>query len=123
MVAAAIVLNNSYAVLQAVVNQNSMDKKAEFKRTPKFSVQSHGQTWTTNRYALKADLLTIGEFLLGVYALWGMFVALEHFPALVPYMGSYAIYGELCHIWGVMPFRFLCLPAGIGISRHTLIKI
>ncbi|MEQ8677174.1 MAG: glycosyltransferase [Aggregatilineales bacterium] len=99
MVAAAIVLNNSYAVLQAVVNQYETGQKAEFKRTPKFSVQTQGQIWTTSRYALKADWLTIGEFLLGLYALWGVFVALDHFPALVPYMGSYAISLIVFALW------------------------
>ena len=83
---AAIVLSNTVAVIKAF----NINRIQEFKRTPKFRVVSSSDSWTGGRYALHVDWTTVGELLLGVYALSGGILALQKLPALAPYMFIYA---------------------------------
>jgi cellulose synthase/poly-beta-1,6-N-acetylglucosamine synthase-like glycosyltransferase len=83
---AAIVLSNTLAVLRAL-----QGGEQEFRRTPKFRVAGKDDRWLSTRYVLKVDWTTLGELVLGLYAAWGAWLALERLPALAPYLLTYAI--------------------------------
>jgi cellulose synthase/poly-beta-1,6-N-acetylglucosamine synthase-like glycosyltransferase len=83
VIGAAMVLNNSLGVLAAL---HRPGVRREFKRTPKFSAAP----WSSSRYKLRIDAVTLGEIALGVYALGGAYLALHRLPALLPYFVSYA---------------------------------
>jgi len=87
MIASALVLNNTLGVLDALLGTRAAK---EFRRTPKFNV-TVGDRWARSRYALPADRVTLGELALGMYALGGLIVAVQHAPALIGYFGTYAI--------------------------------
>ena len=57
-----ISLNNARGVIEALVGHQT-----EFKRTPKFSVTSHWDTWRDKRYRVRLNLSTLGEVGLGIY--------------------------------------------------------
>ncbi len=88
LIATALVLNNTLGVLDALLGTRAAH---EFRRTPKFSVTGRARAWEHSRYALPADRVTLGELTLGLYALWGLTVALASAPALVPYFATYAL--------------------------------
>lgn len=96
VIASGLVLNNSLAVFQAF-----RASRQEFKRTPKFRITSSGSRWTASIYALPVGLMTYGELLLMVYACAGAVIALDRFPALVPYMLSYAGAFGLVALWNL----------------------
>ncbi len=73
--------NNTRAVLRAFSGQ-----KGEFRRTPKFMGD-----WQFSGYALRADWTLLIEALLAVYALCGVFLALDRSPALLPYFILYTL--------------------------------
>jgi len=58
-------LNNSRAIWEALTGRGSR----EFKRTPKFAVTGHSQTWQTSTYTLSRDPAAWLELLLALYAL------------------------------------------------------
>lgn len=88
LIATALVLNNTLGVLDALLRTRAA---REFRRTPKFSVTGRARAWEHSRYALPADRVTLGELALGLYALWGLSVALASAPAFVPYFAIYAL--------------------------------
>lgn len=98
---AAIVLNNTIAVLKAF----NLNKIQEFKRTPKFRVNTRGDNWLGSSYALKVDWLTVGELLLAAYALFGAWLALSRLPALAPYMFTYALSFAVFAYWNYYQTR------------------
>lgn len=99
VVGAAIVLSNSYAVLQAV---HKPGVEREFKRTPKFRlVGDRSQNWGASRYALEIDTITLGEFGLAAYAVVGFLLALQNLPALAPYMLIYALSFSFFAYWNL----------------------
>ena len=62
--------NNSKAVLEALFNH-----KTEFKRTPKFMIESNKDRWTGKRYKGEISLLFIFELLLGIYFTFNIYFA------------------------------------------------
>lgn len=96
IIASGLVLNNSLAVFQAFRTD-----RQEFKRTPKFRITGSSQKWASSRYALPVGLITYAELLLALYACVGVIIALEHFPALVPYMLSYAAAFAFVALWNL----------------------
>lgn len=88
IIGVAVVLNNTLGVLDAL---HLPGTEREFKRTPKFSLTAYHRHWTHSRYALAIDRVIVGEIGLGVYAVWGVALALDHLPALVPYLAFYAV--------------------------------
>jgi cellulose synthase/poly-beta-1,6-N-acetylglucosamine synthase-like glycosyltransferase len=74
-IGSGVIVNNTVAVLEAVVGH-----KSAFKRTPKFS----GQPWQQSDYALSADWTTFFEALLAVYTFAAGVVALKRGPGLAP---------------------------------------
>ncbi len=81
-----IALNNTFAVLGALTRRGN-----DFRRTPKFSVEAEGDTWTAKRYVLPSGWETVGELALAVYALVGVVVAWENnFNWSAPFLLLYA---------------------------------
>jgi len=86
VVSAAVVVNNSAAVLTASLPHNK-----QFRRTPKFRLTKEHRSRRNATSGLETDATTIIELLLATYALWGATIALNTQPTLVPYMLSYAL--------------------------------
>lgn len=63
-------VNNSKAVLEALFNH-----KTEFKRTPKFMIESRKDRWTGKRYRGERNLLFVFELLLGIYFTFNIYFA------------------------------------------------
>jgi cellulose synthase/poly-beta-1,6-N-acetylglucosamine synthase-like glycosyltransferase len=63
-------VNNSKAVLEALFNH-----KTEFKRTPKFMIESKKDRWIGKRYKGEVSLLSIFELLLGIYFTFNIYFA------------------------------------------------
>lgn len=63
-------VNNSKAVLEAIFN-----KKTEFRRTPKFNIESKKDKWYHKKYRGKINLLVIFELLLGIYFTFNIYFA------------------------------------------------
>jgi cellulose synthase/poly-beta-1,6-N-acetylglucosamine synthase-like glycosyltransferase len=66
-------LSNTRAVMEALLGQDN-----DFRRTPKFDVRRRGDNWMDHSYALPFGWITLGEFLLSLYALCAVLVALRH---------------------------------------------
>ncbi len=86
-----IAWNNTRAVVGGL-----MGARGEFKRTPKF-----GQNKGTNSYALSVDEAMLPEMALALYALWGVGVALQHYPPLVPYLALYSFAFAGVALWSL----------------------
>lgn len=103
LIAAALVLNNTLGVLAGL---HPRAVRREFKRTPKFSEARSGSPYT-----LPLDGTIVGEIALGAYALGGAALALERFPALLPYLLTYglALWGMvLATLWQAWPRTAYC---------------
>jgi cellulose synthase/poly-beta-1,6-N-acetylglucosamine synthase-like glycosyltransferase len=98
VVGAAVVLSNTRAVL-AAFHKPGIER--EFKRTPKFRLTKQGEEWGSSHYALEIDAITIGEFALALYALFGFYLALQNLPALAPYMLAYTISFTIFAYWNI----------------------
>ncbi|NDJ75604.1 MAG: glycosyltransferase [Chloroflexi bacterium] len=92
-----MMLNNSRAVLEGLWSR----APNEFKRTPKFHVVRRGEAWASTGYALRPDWTTVGEVLLGVYAVAGLVSAFIAFPPMVPYMVVYVVAFGLVAGWSL----------------------
>lgn len=68
--AIGISVNNSKAVLEGILNHQS-----EFKRTPKFRIESKRDLWRNKIYRSEKSAVPILEFMLGVYFTVAVFVA------------------------------------------------
>jgi len=84
-------LSNTLAVWQALTNRTG-----PFLRTPKFSVQDRGDSWRQSSYVLAPDPVVLGEFLLMIYAVFGVFVAVAQgkwwtLPFLLLYAAGFAL--------------------------------
>jgi len=63
-------VNNSKAVLEAIFN-----KKTEFKRTPKYSIEEKKDRWIGKKYRGEINLLVFIELLLGIYFTFNIYFA------------------------------------------------
>ncbi|MBI3990774.1 MAG: glycosyltransferase [Candidatus Omnitrophica bacterium] len=80
-----LTLNNTLAVLSA-----ALGIKFPFKRTPKFRIESKGDSWKGKSYSLRPDYMTILEFILGSYCLLTTILAfIKKDYALIPFLGLY----------------------------------
>ena len=70
-------LNNSKAVLEALFNF-----KTDFKRTPKFRIESKSDSWRNKIYSTEKNFLPFLEVLLGLYFTFSIFFALFQFGFL-----------------------------------------
>jgi len=77
LLGSGLIARNSWAVLRGIFGAEAEPK---FLRTPKFA-----QEWQASHYALNATL-PIPELSLGMYALWGIYLASDRAPAMLPYL-------------------------------------
>jgi len=63
-------LNNTRAVLEGLLN-----KRSEFRRTPKYRIENREDHWRGKRYHYPIDWLVVGEILMAGYCLFGVIVA------------------------------------------------
>jgi len=87
-----ISLSNTLAVIGAFTGA-----KVEFRRTPKFV-----QDWSRNQYALQADLTSLLEIGLVLYALWGAWLAWHTQRELVIYLLIYAVSFATVSLWTLL---------------------
>jgi len=69
--AVGISINNSKAVLEGILNHQS-----EFKRTPKFKIESKRDLWRNKMYRSEKNAVPILEFILGIYFTLAVLVAI-----------------------------------------------
>ncbi|MDQ7027598.1 MAG: glycosyltransferase [Anaerolineae bacterium] len=81
LIGTGMIWNNSRAVISGIFSTHS-----EFRRTPKFV-----QAWTDSDYAIQVDSGILVEFGLMIYALWGIWIAWQTIPALIPYFLIHAL--------------------------------
>jgi cellulose synthase/poly-beta-1,6-N-acetylglucosamine synthase-like glycosyltransferase len=109
-------LNNTRAVLEALLNI-----KSEFKRTPKFAVTGHSERWQTSTYALPRDPVAWLELALALYALgllgwvisWGIWWLI---PWLLLYTGGYSYISGLAFVqaWETRVTRVRAAERGLS---------
>ena len=92
LIGTGMIWNNSRAVISGLFETHS-----EFRRTPKFV-----DAWTQSDYALRLNSGLIVEIALGVYALWGAWVAWQTLPALTPYLLIHAASFATVSIWDTL---------------------
>jgi cellulose synthase/poly-beta-1,6-N-acetylglucosamine synthase-like glycosyltransferase len=88
-----LALSNTVAIACGLLGRD-----LTFRRTPKFRIESQGDRWIGNRYALPFDWLTVGELALAAYAMATLVVALVvgnylAMPFLLLYVGGYGYMG------------------------------
>lgn len=67
-------LHNAVAVMEGFTG-----KKSAFVRTPKFAINANKGTWTDKKYrAVKISPLTVFEFLMACYFIWGLTLAFKY---------------------------------------------
>jgi cellulose synthase/poly-beta-1,6-N-acetylglucosamine synthase-like glycosyltransferase len=83
-------INNARAVLEAVFNHHS-----EFKRTPKYGIESKSQSWRSCRYMpLRSSVLPLIEIGFAIYFSYFIWFALQHgqyftLPFLLMFQGGF----------------------------------
>ena len=90
-------INNARAVLEAVFNHRS-----EFKRTPKYGIESKSQSWRSCRYMPLKSFLPLIEIAFAIYFSYFIWFALRHgqyftLPFLVMFEGGF-LYVALCSL-------------------------
>jgi len=99
-----IALNNSLAVLEALTGRHN-----NFRRTPKFRVESDADAWETKRYTLPFSWTTLGEVALALYAWAGVAIAWQQrlvwtLPYLLLYAAGFTFVAGL-GLWHSRPAR------------------
>jgi cellulose synthase/poly-beta-1,6-N-acetylglucosamine synthase-like glycosyltransferase len=90
-----VALSNSCAIYEAVTGGDN-----QFRRTPKFHIETQEDQWARNRYALSSmDWITLGEFLVLLFAIVGVVISLRAgnlhaVPFLMLYVAGFA------YVWG-----------------------
>lgn len=91
-----IAWNNTLAVISGLLPHN---QPAEFHRTPKFSTSSPDRLYALHgRHSLNMELL------LAIYAFWGVSLAMERRPTLVPFLGLYGFAFSLVSLWSIYDY-------------------
>jgi cellulose synthase/poly-beta-1,6-N-acetylglucosamine synthase-like glycosyltransferase len=93
LIGTGLALSNTVAIARGLLTRDRT-----FRRTPKFHIESRGDRWAGNRYALSFEWNVIGELLLALYALIAVAVAMavgNYFavPFLLLYVGGYGYVG------------------------------
>ncbi len=99
-----IAFSNALAVLEALTRRGN-----QFRRTPKFRVESERDAWHTKRYALPFSWEALAELGLSAYASVGVVIAWQQglawtTPFLALYAVSFAFVGGLS-LWHSLPAR------------------
>jgi cellulose synthase/poly-beta-1,6-N-acetylglucosamine synthase-like glycosyltransferase len=103
-------INNARAVLEAVFNHGS-----EFKRTPKYGIESNSQRWRSCRYMPLKSLLPLVEVAFAIYFSYFVWFAFRHeqyftLPFLIMFQCGF-LYVALCSLAQWWP-RVSLPPAG-----------
>jgi cellulose synthase/poly-beta-1,6-N-acetylglucosamine synthase-like glycosyltransferase len=103
-----IALNNTRAVWEALTQREN-----DFRRTPKFCLEESKDTWAGGRYALSFNWVTLGEFVLGLYAALTTWVTFQQgnyyaLPFFLLYVGGFG-YVAFCSLWHSLLDRRLSL--------------
>ncbi len=109
-------INNARAVLEAVFNHPS-----EFKRTPKYGIETKSQSWRSCRYMPLKSLLPVVEIGFAIYFSYFVWYAVTHeqyftLPFLVMFQGGflYVALSSLAQWWPRFNFpsaREIAFPA------------
>lgn len=92
LVGTGFIHTNALAVLKGLFSRGG-----EFKRTPKFM-----GAWHANPYALKLTLPLLVDGVLTSYAVWGVWVAWQHNPAMLPYALLHALAFGFITLWQIL---------------------
>ncbi len=99
-----IALSNTRAIIEGLIGS-----KSDFRRTPKFRLETQKDQWMGSRYVLPLGWETIGEILLSVYALFTAWVAYRQgnyyvIPFVLHYALSFSYVAALTvyHSWPTM---------------------
>ncbi|MGE5263004.1 MAG: cellulose synthase family protein [Acidobacteriota bacterium] len=108
-----VALNNTLAVLGAITGRGN-----NFRRTPKFRVEGQTGSWAANRYALPFTWDAVGELVLALYALVGVWVAYREgfywtMPFMLLYSACFGFTGTL-GLWHSLRSRFAPWRARLG---------
>jgi hypothetical protein len=103
-----IALNNTRAVWEALTRREN-----DFRRTPKFCLEERKDRWAGRRYVLSFNWVTLGEFVLGLYAALTVWVAFQQgnyyaLPFFLLYVGGFS-YVAFCSLWHSLLDRGLSL--------------
>ena len=80
-----IAVNNTKAVLEAFLN-----RKSGFIRTPKYGIKKKKDNWTSKKYSIPLNAISLLEFFLGLYSLSGLILFLFFSKYLVsPFLFIY----------------------------------
>ena len=98
---AGLALNNSKAVLEAV-----WGKESEFRRTPKYAVQSRRDVWASRSYVSSKEITAFFEFILGVlflvqtvYAIYKGYIGWIPFLLMLQFGFIYISLYSFIHSW------------------------
>jgi hypothetical protein len=99
-----LAVNNSLAVFEALTGREN-----NFRRTPKFRLESDGDSWDTKRYTLPFSWDAVIELGFAAYALVGAMMAWRNglgwtLPFLMLYAAGFA-YTGLVTLWHSRPMR------------------
>jgi cellulose synthase/poly-beta-1,6-N-acetylglucosamine synthase-like glycosyltransferase len=117
LLGSGIALNNSVAVLQAMLGRES-----RFRRTPKFSLEGRLGRWKGQRYALAPDWMILGELLLALYAALTIGVAWRQghtwaIPFLCLYLGGFGMVATV-GLWQAVVPALAARPSRRSISSQ-----
>ncbi len=92
LVGTGLIHSNARAVLLGFWSRGG-----EFKRTPKFT-----GAWQHNPYALRRTLPLLGDLAFTLYACWGVAVAWQHNPTVLPYALLHALAFAFVMLWQLL---------------------
>ncbi len=117
-----VALSNSCAIYEAVAGREN-----KFRRTPKFHIETQDDQWARNRYALSSlDWITVGEFLVLLFAVVGVGVSLRAgnihaVPFLILYVAGFAYVGGTTLVHSLADLRVRLMGITLEL-RHRFSK-
>jgi cellulose synthase/poly-beta-1,6-N-acetylglucosamine synthase-like glycosyltransferase len=100
-----IAVNNSKAILEALLNINS-----GFVRTPKYGIKNKQDQWEGKVYSIPLTMISFGELFMGLYSLTGLILFLFYSKYIIsPFLMIYTA--------GFFYVFFLSVKHGYGKSR------
>lgn len=89
-----IAVNNTWGVVEGFFGA-----QVAFKRTPKFNLMSESDEWVPVSYHSPIDTSTWLEFILAIYAIGALILAINQNSGMVIFLGVYAL--GFCYVAGV----------------------
>jgi cellulose synthase/poly-beta-1,6-N-acetylglucosamine synthase-like glycosyltransferase len=109
-------INNSFAVVEALMN-----KESEFVRTPKFGIEKKSDSWASKKYKGNKNLLiTIAELSLGIYFTFAVATCIEEgiwltLPFLAMFQYGY-LYISFLSLSTIFKNRVLVKKASVSVA-------